>query len=318
MSNTTTTTPIFRIFNGTERVSTAVVIGSGQMLQVKPSRKLFATQAEWMTDVMGTLNGALISMSREDKPKSKPWSEMTAEERLAYQKNYEERAHQRYEARQKAKAEKMIAMKADESKTIRAIRSVYDAYGIRNSLSMKATRIHRNPSVFVLSKGTLSPLYFNRKTGIALQGNENVLADFGDLETVSFYISTNKCTGAMKRVKPDLTIPSPNDKNILYLSNNNAITKADLEFVGKLTARGFKVKMVVMQLRSWFEYVREYKYDPACYEIIRGPYAYGGSQTKINVYKNLDPADKYSSSIEMTCWLAKHPLVTPANPVPPV
>lgn len=67
-----------RIISGSNRVSTAVVLPDGRVLQVYPSRQMFQTQADWQQLYQGTL----VLEEPKAKPKKKTLCEKRREKEI--------------------------------------------------------------------------------------------------------------------------------------------------------------------------------------------------------------------------------------------
>lgn len=297
---------IYRIFNGNTPLSTAIVFGGHSFLQVKPRRYAFRTQADWIGSVMTHNPDAMISITREDVPRAKRVSDMTADEL---------NAHRKVLAKRKADRKTAAFMKRKEAQDkevpiVKHIRALYDRYGLPDTLSARGYRKVSNPGLFMKSKSHFIPVYFSRKgSKMALNESDrtqmqNVLAT--DPSTVSFWVYSQKSSGALTMARlPATEVKTPGQKTIVYIrQSSNASMPADITSdIELLRKEGYHVKYLIPGNRSLWDMENEYKYDPDVVEVMENLY-WKFETDRIRLRKNKD--DKLTNVKD---WIAKNKTV---------
>ena len=275
----------YRIFDGTNRISTAIQMADNSLLQVKPIKRVFATQAAWVSDVF-TTNLIAITITCEETQVPLPYHSLTTnDQRNAWYANALKRSAERRRLREMKICKQMMDAKANETSMGRAIRAIFDQYGLSDNLSLRAGyRTSSGSFLSVFHKGDIVPVFFNRISGKIIPND--LPRDYTD-NTMFFRRIGYSMSAGLKRIYPDMTKPQPGQKVIVLhdcFSYGGSVNPKTAELITKIQAKHYFVKVV--QGGTWtprFRSVRtEFVYDPSVYEFVRFDYSHG-----VTIFKNL-------------------------------
>lgn len=301
------TRKVFRIVdaNGT-RLSTGIALPNG-FLQVKPLKALFPSQASWITTVVNSNPSAIITIQVSESHSVISYRKMTDEQRKVWYPYWQELCRAKRAAKEAKKVAALKDMLAKENDTVRSIRSLYEYHGLPDSLFIRIFRANRrDPGLYIEHNGMYKPVFFHRQTGIAAipiwspNDKRNVLTRISEVIPNARFVIQSTLGGyiAIQQVIPDLSVPNPGQKTVVYIPEyRGSFSPFDTRAIAALKAKGFFIKVV----RSTGPYVMcgtgIYQYDPDVYEMIAATY----EATKNNViitYKTKD-----ASRIHFTNWL---------------
>jgi hypothetical protein len=299
---------IYRIVENGVSVATAITMADNTLLQVKPSKRSFATQRDWIADALTNSNGAITITCTENQVPL-PYNALTtdAQRRLWIDNQNKRRAQYRMRIDRK-KYELIKNAKNTESSMARAIRSIFDQYGDQDNLSMSGYRLTLGSPLYALIGDGIVPVFFNRYTSKVFP--ENLPREYTPTTMFFRRISAYSMNSGLKRIIPDLIKPEPSKKVIVVqdsLSGTMYMNNALGDFVKKVQNKGYFVKLVQGGIWSKrFGQVRvEYASDPDIYDFVRfNGNNYGRSAPSLTIFRNLPAgcADR-DASVDANTWL---------------
>lgn len=288
-------------------VATAITLADNTLLQVKPTKRSFATQREWIADALTNSNGNITITCTENQVLLSYNALTTDAQRRLWSEHATKRRLERHATLERKKYEQIKNAKATESSMARAIRSIFDQFGYCDNLSLHEYRMTTGSPLYALVGDSIVPVFFNRCTSKVYP--QSLPRDYTPV-TMFFRATGYSVNSGLKRVMPDLVKPEPNKKVIVVqdcMSYGLNINSLVTDFVKKLQNKGYFVKLI--QGGGWskrFGQIRtEYAYDPDICELVRfNGNNYGSRPANITIFKNLPAgcADR-DATLDANTWL---------------